>query len=92
MKQEEESMYNGIIHLYLELKGFGFIINKNDVKQRIFFHIKNWQSCELPQIGQAVQFDIGPGSPGKGEQAIDVRPVAAVAVVPASVTIGGRNE
>jgi cold shock CspA family protein len=82
-------MYHGIIHLYLELKGFGFIVNRDDVKQRIFFHIKNWQSCEIPRIGQAVQFSIGPGSPGKGEQAINVCPeVAGVA----AVAVGGRND
>jgi cold shock CspA family protein len=61
-------MKTGIISMYNEDRGFGFIRETGEKLSHIFFHVK-YCLC-VPKKGLQVQFEIGHGR--KGHQAISV--------------------
>ena len=60
----------GQITFYNIGKGFGFLALG---PRSIFFHTRNFQSGFQPVVGRWVEFELGPGLPGKPPQAINVR-------------------
>ena len=53
--------------------GYGFIFN-DEINRRIFFHIRDWHRATDPVVGDEVNFELGPGKPGKPDIAINVTP------------------
>jgi cold shock CspA family protein len=71
----------GRIVEYIPNRGFGFIANELNVRERIFFHINSWVHDQVfPETGMIVAFDTAAGSPGRGPQAVNVRLVKLIAV------------
>ena len=69
----------GRIVEYLPGRGFGFIANELNVRERIFFHINSWVHDQVfPEPGMIVAFDTAAGSPGRGPQAVNVRLVKLI--------------
>lgn len=64
----------GIVQTYYTLRGYGFILI--NFRQRIYFHASHWIGQNAPEIGQEIYFDIAPGQPGRGPQAVNVVPTA----------------
>ena len=54
---------NGIIKLYKEEKGYGFILGEDE--KQYFFHISNVKSTEIPEVGLGVSF-----TPDKNEKGL----------------------
>ena len=56
------------------LRGYGFIFR--GFRDRIFFHITQWESDTEPKIGMLVTYNVVPArKPGFEHQAANVRPV-----------------
>ncbi len=63
----------GKIQKYDELRGYGFILR--NFRDRIFFHLHQWQSDKPPVVGMVVTYDLIPaGKAGFEHQAGNVRP------------------
>ncbi len=62
----------GKILSYTEERGYGFISNPTNFRQRIFFHLSKWTSEVAPAIGQIVDFELGPGSKPGLQQAVNI--------------------
>jgi cold shock CspA family protein len=60
----------GLIVWFNTGKGYGFIACG---AKQIFFHVSNFAHGFQPVAGRRVQFDIGPGLPGKSPMATNVR-------------------
>jgi cold shock CspA family protein len=67
--------HQGIITLYHQKKGWGFITESSgEESEEWFFHVDNCWPGYSPQLGDGVEFKIAPPiSIGKKDQAIDVR-------------------
>jgi cold shock CspA family protein len=66
--------HQGIIVVYNQAKAWGFIRELSGAEW--FFHMANTAPEFVPQLGAAVEFEIGPPlSVGKKEQALSVREV-----------------
>jgi cold shock CspA family protein len=66
--------HQGIVVLYNQAKGWGFI--KEDSGEEWFFHTSNTAPSFVPQLKARVEFEIGqPLSIGKKDQAVNVRGV-----------------
>ncbi len=64
----------GKIQKYDELRGFGFLLK--NFRDRIFFHINQWQSDKPPVAGMMVTYDLIPSrKSGFQHQAGNVTPV-----------------
>jgi cold shock CspA family protein len=64
----------GKIQTYDELRGYGFILQ--NFRDRIFFHVNQWQSNTPPVAGMVVLYDLIPSrKSGFQHQAGNVRPV-----------------
>lgn len=61
-------------------RGFGFISGLGG--RDYFVHISNWGDGKLdaPEVGTQVEFEIGAGSRGKKDQAINARPVKQISI------------
>ena len=59
----------GQITFYNIGKGFGFLALG---AKQVFFHAKNFQTGFQPVVGRWVEFEMGPGLPGKQPQAVNV--------------------
>jgi len=68
------SVMNAVVKLWDVERGFGFLRCKNG--RDYFLHIKQWSVTDVPTVGTRVEFEIGPGSRGHKEQAINARPAA----------------
>ena len=66
----------GKILVYNNARGFGWIQDQANFRNRIFFHFRNYLGETEPFVGQLVEFMLAPGKVGKGPQAVDVRPIA----------------
>ena len=65
--------YQGTVIRWLGKYGFLF---SDGLGRRVFFHISAVNSAHDPEIGEAVQFELGKTqTPGKPEVAVNVRPV-----------------
>jgi len=65
-------MKTGNIVSWNRERGFGFIETANG--RKYFAHIHHWTSDDVPSVGMAVGFELGPGlSPHKPQQAIKIR-------------------
>jgi cold shock CspA family protein len=81
-------MMSGKIVSYYPGRAFGFIEVQSG--KQYFFHIKNWIADEAPTIGRTVVFEIGPGvTPGKSDQAINVKMVDIEVGMGAAALAGG---
>jgi len=47
----------GIIRIYKEDKGFGFLVSRANTRQ-YFFHVNDWLHEELPVAGDMVEFSL----------------------------------
>jgi cold shock CspA family protein len=63
--------YEGVV-LHWSQKGFGFLFN-DEIKRRIFFHVKDWNRATEPVAGENVTFELAP-VPGRPDVAINVTP------------------
>jgi cold shock CspA family protein len=55
-------------------ESFGFI--KITYKQQYFFHVSQWDSVDLPEVGQRVSFEEAPPrKPGAYPCAVNVQPI-----------------
>lgn len=75
-----------VVHVVAD-KGYWFILGK---ERRYFCHSANWSEANPPRVGDRVSFEIGPGKPGKSDQAVRVRPelsVGAESLLNSSVTV-----
>ncbi len=66
---------NGTVKLWDLEHGYGWFRVSNG--KDYFCHIKNWSETDAPEVGRAVEFEIGPGFRGKKEQAVNARFVHA---------------
>jgi cold shock CspA family protein len=81
-------MQQGRVIQYVESKGFGFLVDERDIRQRIFFHIRGWQHADIfPQAGMVVSFELTKNNQ-KGLQAVNVR---LVKVIDIQATTGLSN-
>jgi len=75
--ESEEELHRGKIVHYIN-KGFGFIeiegVPSELKESRIFFHVNNYKSKNLPLIGEFVEFTIAKDWQGRRE-ARNVTPV-----------------
>jgi cold shock CspA family protein len=76
----------GTIVQYFTARGYGFLVDDQNVKQLIFFHISNYSSTVTPARGLVVEYELGQGREGKGPEArrIVPAPVAAAPAAPAA--------
>lgn len=66
----------GTISIWNFERGYGFIICSTG--RKYFLHIQNWSQESAPEVGTAVEFEIGPGYNGKKEnQAVNVCPATS---------------
>ena len=68
-----EHTYVGVVVRWVAAGGYGFVFN-DEIKRRVFFHIRNWHRSTDPVVGDEVSFELGPGKPGKSDVAINVTP------------------
>ncbi len=60
----------GQITMFHIKKGYGFVACG---AKQIFFHHKNFQRGFQPVVGRWVDFEMGPGLPGRQQMAVNVR-------------------
>jgi len=62
------------VHQFFKTRGFGFLLE--GFKNRVFFHVNDWQSSIEPQPGMRVTFDFKPSKrPGFPPQATNIMPL-----------------
>jgi cold shock CspA family protein len=70
-----EDFMQGVVAMFNKIRGYGFVVDEQNYRRRLFFHIGKWQSAEEPVTGMRVYFDEGPGYGDHPRQAIHVCPI-----------------
>jgi cold shock CspA family protein len=69
----------GKVQQYNELKGFGFLLQKDNFRERVYFHITSWVGDVAPKVGMRVSYDLAPSKKvGMPPQAVNVTPIVTV--------------